>query len=367
MKSSLVVKLILVASFVVFGFSLVSKSQSPKVNWRPTKVPAGAVFAGRQACAECHADKNKSQLLNSMGRALEHVHNSEILSKHPSLSFQTGTYKIEIIRKEKESFYSVTKGAETLSVPVKYAFGQGKAGQTYVLEYKGEFYESLVSYYNEANGLDFTIGLPRTVPESLKGGLGRVISGDETMQCFACHSTGAVSGKQLHLDKMEPGITCEGCHGPGADHIKASKAGDLSVSKIFNPGKMSPDDLTQDFCASCHRGAEDLMAFPRQGGLNNVRFQPYRIFNSKCYSDDQRISCIACHNVHEPLQQDSKYYDAKCAACHTKTEPMVNKLCKVGTKDCASCHMPKLELTGAHSKFTDHRIRIVKAGEPYPN
>ena len=367
MKSSLVVKLILVASFIVCGFGLVSKSQSPKVNWRPTKVPAGAVFAGRQACAECHADKNKSQLLNSMGRALEHVHDSEILSKYPSLTFSTGAYKIEIIRKEKESFYTVTKGADTLSVPIRYAFGQGKAGQTYVLEYQGEFYESLVSFYNEANGLDFTIGLPRTVPESLKAGLGRVMSGDETMQCFACHSTGAVSGKQLHLDKMEPGITCEGCHGPGADHIKASKAGDPSISKIFNPGKMSPDDLTQDFCASCHRGAEDLMAFPRQGGLNNVRFQPYRIFNSKCYSDDQRISCVACHNVHEPLQQDSKYYDAKCAACHTKTEPVVNKICKVGTKNCASCHMPKLELPGAHSKFTDHRIRIVKAGEPYPN
>jgi hypothetical protein len=29
--------------------------------------------------------------------------------------------------------------------------------------------------------------------------------------------------------------------------------------------------------------------------------------------------------------------------------------------------MPKYELPGAHFKFTDHRIRIVKAGEPYPD
>jgi hypothetical protein len=28
--------------------------------------------------------------------------------------------------------------------------------------------------------------------------------------------------------------------------------------------------------------------------------------------------------------------------------------------------MPKVELPGAHFKFTDHRIRIVKPGEAYP-
>jgi hypothetical protein len=28
--------------------------------------------------------------------------------------------------------------------------------------------------------------------------------------------------------------------------------------------------------------------------------------------------------------------------------------------------MPKIELPGAHYKFADHRIRIVKPNEPYP-
>jgi hypothetical protein len=34
--------------------------------------------------------------------------------------------------------------------------------------------------------------------------------------------------------------------------------------------------------------------------------------------------------------------------------------CRVSTKDCASCHMPKLGPPAAHFKFTDHYIRIVK-------
>ena len=56
---------------------------------------------------------------------------------------------------------TVTDGKDTVTVPILYAFGQGKAGQTYVLQYDGAYYESRVSFYNEVKGLDFTIGSPR--------------------------------------------------------------------------------------------------------------------------------------------------------------------------------------------------------------
>ena len=42
-------------------------------------------------------------------------------------------------------------------------------------------------------------------------------------------------------------------------------------------------------------------------------------------------------------------------------------ICRVATKDCVTCHMPRLDLPGSHKKFTDHMIRIVKANEPYPD
>jgi formate-dependent nitrite reductase cytochrome c552 subunit len=35
--------------------------------------------------------------------------------------------------------------------------------------------------------------------------------------------------------------------------------------------------------------------------------------------------------------------------------------------DCVTCHMPKLELPGAHFAFTDHYIRIVQPNIPYPD
>ena len=39
-----------------------------------------------------------------------------------------------------------------------WAFGRGRAGQTYVFERDGAFYESRVSFYQALDGLDLTMG-----------------------------------------------------------------------------------------------------------------------------------------------------------------------------------------------------------------
>jgi hypothetical protein len=41
--------------------------------------------------------------------------------------------------------------------------------------------------------------------------------------------------------------------------------------------------------------------------------------------------------------------------------------CPTATKNCASCHMQKVYVPEMHDKFTDHRIRIVRAGESFPD
>jgi hypothetical protein len=146
-------------------------------------------------------------------------------------------------------------------------------------------------------------------------------------------------------------------------------AGDRGYKNIFNPARLSGDELSQQFCASCHRGAEEFSLL-KSMEINNVRFQPYRIFQSKCYSDDRNISCTACHDPHEPLNEKSSDYDAKCLACHAlKGKPAAqgsSPSCPVAVKECTSCHMPKIEVKAAHFKFTDHFIRIVKPGDKYP-
>jgi len=109
-------------------------------------------------------------------------------------------------------------------------------------------------------------------------------------------------------------------------------------------------------------------------GPSNVRFQPYRLANSKCFNGaDPRISCIACHDPHQKVVRDVTDYDSKCLACHsptleaaTPTSPHARS-CPVAKANCTSCHMPKVPFPGGHFVFTDHEIRVVKPNEPYPN
>ena len=230
-----------------------------------------------------------------------------------------------------------------------------------------------MSYYQTIQNLDLTIGQTRATPASLDEALGRRLSSTEAIDCFCCHAPLAVSGHRLQLDNLVPGVTCEACHGPGEKHIAAVNARDYKESQIFNPQTLDSVTLSQEFCGTCHRGFVQVMQMPAQGGFQNVRFQPYRIFNSKGHNQfDSRISCIACHNPHDNVKHEASFYDAKCLACHlsnlqqARTETRTARACPKGTHECAACHMPKVEIPGTHTSFTDHWIRVVKSNEPIP-
>jgi hypothetical protein len=135
--------------------------------------------------------------------------------------------------------------------------------------------------------------------------------------------------------------------------------------QIFNPATLDGDELTQEFCGACHRGFEQVLNLPGQDGINNIRYQPYRIFNSPGHKGDERISCVACHNPHDGLEHDVLFYDSKCLACHrvsgaAKTSVRPAPPCPVSNTRCVVCHMQKIDLPGAHATFTDHWIRVVK-------
>jgi hypothetical protein len=64
---------------------------------------------------------------------------------------------------------------------------------------------------------------------------------------------------------------------------------------------------------------------------------------------------------------DEGSYDSKCLACHAAGANPAAHLCKVSKNNCASCHMPRIDMPGSHHSFTDHQIRIVRANEAFPD
>ena len=333
-------------------------------------------YVGNQVCASCHVQKSRTHSRTSMAHALQPATESSVLQSHPRMTFQAGRYSYEIVNDGKESIYRVSDGKETISEPIPYVFGNAKVAQTYVLHHNGKLYEGRVSYYTGIDGLDWTIGDALNPPPSLEQAFGRDIDSDEARNCFSCHGTAATVENKLHLESLVPGVGCEACHGPGERHVAAMQSGKGEDLYTFNPATLEPDTLSQEFCGTCHRSADTVGMMPNLGGIANVRFQPYRMSNSPGHdTNDKHFACTSCHDPHVDLKEQKASNDSKCMVCHvvkgqSGTEHVARasatKSCPVANEGCVTCHMPKVYLPGAHFKFTDHRIRIAKQGEPYP-
>jgi hypothetical protein len=365
-------------------FSISTEEHVDAPGWWPTKgIATRTDFAGTAECAKCHEQIAATQRTTPMAQASTPAADSEILRAHSDLSAQLAGYHYELSADSEAVNFSVTDGANSLSATVGWAFGVGHKGQTYIYEREGKFYESQLSFYKTLQRLDLTTG-HRDDTDDLKSAMGRWMNGEEVRRCFGCHTTGSNVGGQLDTSHLTPGVQCESCHGPGAQHVAAMKSGKIEAGRraILNPSRL--DAVTSvDFCGACHRTWADviLTSAPETQNVMNVRFQPYRLEDSKCWlkaKGDARLTCTACHNPHEQLVQDVSAYDKKCLACHTSSGATRATLgnaaasnhpgqrCPVSTKNCVTCHMPQIDVPSVHATFFDHRIRVVRPNAPYP-
>lgn len=146
--------------------------------------------------------------------------------------------------------------------------------------------------------------------------------------CGTCHTTGY--DKEGHQDGMEgmigtwaaPGIQCEACHGPGADHAKSGDKGKIKIAR---------DSAA---CGQCHiRGSKDKI--PAGGGFISHHEQ----YNELLAGPHKSLDCVSCHNPHQKAQFSIK---KDCASCHEKQVSAYkgSAMEQVGVQ-CVECHMPK--------------------------
>ncbi|KAA6463009.1 hypothetical protein DYQ86_06665 [Acidobacteria bacterium AB60] len=324
-------------------------------------------------CATCHVGVAAHYAVAPMRHAMEPAGADPQLTAHPELRANVGKYSYRIQTSDGRSTYTVTDGVNTVTLPIRWIFGQHS--QTFVLEKDGHLYESLVSFYPRDNTLAVTPGDERIVPATLTQAMGRELSLWESRSCFNCHATGVVPGHQLDPEKLAPGLDCQRCHAGAQQHM--ADASRNSFATLPPSLRRLDSEEISAFCGQCHR-TWDTVVRNHWKGPAFVRFQPYRLGNSKCFiGNDKRISCLACHDPHQQLSHDQAYYDSKCLACHRAPHPAsatssppaspAYKPCPVAKSNCVSCHMPKVDLPGGHQQFTDHQIRIVRPGEPYPD
>jgi DmsE family decaheme c-type cytochrome len=176
---------------------------------------------------------------------------------------------------------------------------------------------------------------------------------------------------------------CEGCHGPGADHV----AGGGDKSKIFTFKDASPKEVSER-CSSCHAGGPQHMnalnSIHTQNGVSCIachsphhsqgkEFLLVKAQPALCYSchlqqksqfempfhhrvNEGLVQCSDCHNVHGtvgPKQvRTSATQDAVCFTCHAdKQGPFVFEHEPVKIEGCSSCHIP-------HGGANVHMLRV---------
>jgi hypothetical protein len=355
--------------------SLGTPDRLDDMDWWPTKGAASlSEYGGSSECAKCHFATAASQVSTEMAKASTRSMDPGSLDKHKTLTFQQAPYSYEILRKGDQVLESVSDQHSSIAQPLLFAFGKGTVGHSYIYKSAGRWFESRVSYYSAIGGLDLTTGHSHTPPADLERAMGRLLEPQEAQRCFGCHTTASTTANHFDPDQSIAGVSCEACHGPGSKHARAMENGDIDLGRksIFNPQRLDRA-ASVDFCGACHRSFGDVVQM-NVHGVATIRFQPFRLEESRCWNrSNGQLTCVMCHNVHEPLVHDIASYDRVCLHCHSRNSDRklgrsrLPLTCSASKRDCVRCHMPKVEIPGMHHAFTDHWIRVTRKDAPYPN
>jgi hypothetical protein len=274
--------------------------------------------------------------------------------------------------------------------PMEVVIGSGVRGQSYLYWHGEQLFELPVSYWSDGSRWINSPGYKNGTMN---------FSRAVTLRCLECHATNI---QPLSLDPLTNrynkqslviGISCERCHGPGADHVslhrKAAAASAVrGESAILNPARFSRDQQV-DVCALCHNGLRtqqiapafsfvpgqpldnylqpnegDVLAHPDVHG-NQVGL----LQKSRCYLSSPKMSCSTCHDVHAQERPAAAYSD-RCLTCHRVESCGVAKtMGSTIANNCIDCHMP-VEPTNAivsetagqviRPKMRNHWIKVYR-------
>jgi len=274
---------------------------------------AASDYSGAAACRQCHAAEFSAQSASAHAAALAP-------SKPPQ--------------------------------PGEWAFGAGDQAITFVSRKDENHYVELgETWYRKIGAFAPTPG-----HRDRTGVLYRIFDPSAAiLRCFACHSTGPLTlDSNETVIPNEPGVRCEACHGPAAEHAR-----DPAANRMPDPKAITADGLNV-LCGECHRMPAAAGDATDLHNPWNARHQPLLLAASSCFRQSQgRLSCVTCHSPHAPLERSLASYDPVCKNCHSAPRHAR----PVAGRACAGCHMPQARPV-ANLAFTNHRIAVYAAADP---
>ena len=251
-------------------------------------------------------------------------------------------------------------GQPLLDFPVEATIGGDRHGISFLVRVsaleglplpRSALVEARYFHYAQQNRLALELGFPEEKPSTYETALGRVLTPDLEKRCLACHGAPRTRGT-----RVESGIACESCHGPGQKHLAALGAHSRDLG-ILNPKKLPVAERMRP-CSQCHAGTsvvEDPM--PYDTLISN---QVTALKNSECWRQSGgEMTCTDCHDPHRdaPLLVLTAKSEKTCLRCHSATVTNHAGLCPVNRiTGCIGCHMP--DQTRGAFIMADHWIRV---------
>ncbi len=406
------------ASFDEFVRKLAQEAQ-PVTPPPPTQsvAPASRLggYAGSAACEHCHAAIYRQWKQSGMSRMLRAYQSENVIGDFTKdnkfyagddISFQDGKLEIApqadralfarmVIRNGRHFFEIKQANGLWRSYPVDYTIGS-KWQQAYATRLpNGQIHVFPIQYNRiEKKWVNYwkvidAPGSERSNPynwEKLDAATNYMIN------CAVCHTSQLRNSRSGGFDQdnlafREPGIDCEMCHGPSADHVEAMTAGRfLKKSPLESPvdfGRTTNREFVA-ICSQCHmqsvahqggaggelnysstgtfflKGLElpftefSRGAFYKDGRFKQTTFIAEALERSQCFRKGQ-VSCGGCHDPHGPYESSNPtslkfkdHPDLMCTGCHTQFQDPAAASAHThhpyqseGSR-CVSCHMPRI-------------------------
>jgi len=347
-------------------------------------------FVGPESCRECHQEfydgfietshfrtsslPTPNSMLGTFGKG-----ENQIVTRFEGLSY-------EVVQEVDKFFQTIKLERDGKTYrhkqEVGIVTGSGNLGQTHLYWQDNYLYELPVSWFTSSgwvNSPGYTDGVCDLARPMKRG-------------CLSCHVT-MMDEDSVNLNRFDPktmilGVTCERCHGPGAQHVDYHRQNPTQTESQFivNPDEL-PRERMNDVCGQCHTGTSrelkslfgfrpgdsihDFKRFPppeKTGtGVHTANQHP-RLVKSKCYLESPSMNCATCHNPHQNEHAQLALFSEKCIKCH---QPQAcGQFAHSGqriTENCIDCHMPKRQDKKTKMKIgskqifpqiRDHYIRI---------